>query len=308
MPLWHTKFYNIGKRTFSSGKKKLRKILFKNYWTARFYIYLFRSLPARHGTPLLIYQMGKVGSTTINKLLKTSQLNQPIYKIHVLSKDGIKNALQHYKQINKINKQFDWERAQHVFESEILRKEILKNSKTRNWRIITLTREPIARNISSFFSRIDLYFPDFQRKISSGLIPVNDIIDIFLKEFNHNRPLEWYDIELKNVFSIDVFSSEFYQPEGYKIYKKGNIDLLLIKLESLEKYAKKAFKEFLDIDIINIEDRNIGNQKYYSDIYKKFKESIILPEKYIDKLYSSKYAKHFYSAEEIQSFKMKWKR
>jgi hypothetical protein len=252
--------------------------------------------------------MGKVGSTTVNRLLKTSQLNQPIYKIHVLTDDGIKKALQHYKQIKKINRQFDWERAHHVFESEILRKKILKNSKTRNWRIITLTREPIARNISSFFSRIDLYFPNLKREISSGLIPVNDLIDVFLNEFNHDRPLEWYDIELKNVFNIDVYSSEFYQPQGYKIYKKGNIDLLLIRLESLEKCAKKAFKEFLDIDIISIEDRNIGNQKYYSDIYKKFKESIILPEGYIDKLYSSKYAKHFYSAEEIQSFKVKWKR
>lgn len=271
-------------------------------------MWLFHPGIARLESPLLIYQMGKVGSTTINRLLKASQLDQPIYKIHVLSKAGIKDAQQHYKQINKINKNFDWNRAQHVFESEILRKEILKNSKPRNWRIITLTREPIARNISSFFSRIDLYFPDFQRKISSGLIPVNDIIDVFLKEFSHDRPLEWFDLELKNVFKIDVFSSEFYQPQGYKIYKKDNIDLLLIKLESLDKHAKKAFKEFLDIEIMNIEDRNVSNQKYYSDIYKKFKESIILPEGYIEKLYSSKYTKHFYSAEEIHSFKLKWMR
>jgi len=47
--------------------------------------------------PILIYQMGKVGSTTILKSLKNAQIQNPVYHIHFLSSDGIRNAERYFK-------------------------------------------------------------------------------------------------------------------------------------------------------------------------------------------------------------------
>jgi hypothetical protein len=51
---------------------------------------------------------------------------------------------------------------------------------------------------------------------------------------------------------------------------------------------------------------NIAINKSYSDIYRQFLDSIVLPDFYINKMYTSKYMRHFYSEEEIEVLKAKW--
>ena len=51
---------------------------------------------------------------------------------------------------------------------------------------------------------------------------------------------------------------------------------------------------------------NVGSAKVYAPLYKEFKNSIVLPESYVDRMYTSKYMRHFYSEEEIARFREKW--
>lgn len=136
-------------------------------------------------------------------------------------------------------------------------------------------------------------------------------IDVLTKHFfekytDHDFPLKYFDIEFKGVLGMDIFASEFPKSKGYKIYEGEQFDVLLIKLEALNNCGRDAFKDFLNIDEFKLSNTNVGNEKKYSVLYKAFKDSVVLPESYINKMYLSKYMKHFYSEEEIMRFENRW--
>lgn len=65
-------------------------VLFRLWaWVEGLYI---RSLNFRKQPPVLIYQMGKVGSTSIYKTLKRARIRYPIFHIHWFSKKGLYRA------------------------------------------------------------------------------------------------------------------------------------------------------------------------------------------------------------------------
>jgi hypothetical protein len=111
---------------------------------------------------------------------------------------------------------------------------------------------------------------------------------------------------MKSVFDIDVFNCDFPKSKGYKVYRANHADLLLMRLEDMNARISEAFKAFLDIDSFTLLDSNVSSQKDYRRVYQEFINSIILPDAYIEKMYNSKYARHFYSNEELNEFKKKW--
>jgi len=49
-------------------------------------------------------------------------------------------------------------------------------------------------------------------------------------------------------------------------------------------------------------------EKPYSEAYGEFLRRVVLNEDYVDRLLGSKYARHFYSPEELGRFRTKWLR
>jgi hypothetical protein len=105
-----------------------------------------------------------------------------------------------------------------------------------------------------------------------------------------------------------LFATEFPTETGYKIYQEKRADVLLMRLESLNECFTDAIQGFLGYDNLQLVNTNVGNQKDYADLYRAFKDIIQLPESYLDKLYSSKFAQHFYNSTELAQFKEKWSR
>jgi hypothetical protein len=135
-----------------------------------------------------------------------------------------------------------------------------------------------------------------------------ELIDLFWNRYDNNITEGWFDIEIKGTFGIDVFASDFPKSKGYEIYKGRKAELLLIRLEDLRRCARKAFKEFLDIEDFNLVDSNIAKKKEYYHIYKRFLDTIVLSETYLDEIYSIKWVKQFYSDDEITELKTKWRK
>lgn len=52
---------------------------------------------------------------------------------------------------------------------------------------------------------------------------------------------------------------------------------------------------------------NVGDDKWYSQLYKETKETIKFSQEYFDWSFNSSYLRHFYSDEDIEKFKMKWR-
>jgi hypothetical protein len=297
----------------------------RNYHLARaYYMYeLHRKRRQLKGSPLIIYNMGKVGSKTVQRSLKALGVDMPIYHVHFLTQDLIDQYIEKRKEFVG-TKQYG--RLKHIWLYQYLREQIdrgLADTEcldSEKWKLVTLTREPISRNISEFFETLEAqpldeagqrYYvksdPDFYDfEIVVDLDDLSGLVQVYLDRLDHDTPLRFFDEQLRSVFGIDVFASEFPASKGYKIYEADQADVLLIRVENLNGCAAEAFKEFLGIQDLVLINENIGSQKPYAALYRKFKESITLPESYVDRMYNSKYMQHFYSKEEIARFRTKW--
>ena len=298
-------------------KGKVKSIAYRNYYLAKYHysMSLNRSYHKKNEI-IFIYQMGKVGSKTVLNSLKTTNLDIPIHHIHSFEKIRLDDA----EKILKREFQVDHNPRTTLWDSYFYRNKLDQLQKSKNLKIITLVRDPVARNFSHFFNWPNMIIRKKNDKFyaESPVYNYKEILDegsedILISTFinkmnNHSRILEWFDMEIKKYFNIDVYATEFPKDRGYEIYNRGNVSVLLIKLEKLNEIAEVAFREFLGVDVIKIKNQNLGENKEYSSVYKRFKECVKLPESYLDLMYKSKFALHFYSNEEISSFRKRWSR
>ncbi len=299
----------------SRGKMGIKNVIQyrifpKNYYLARigyscwFYIKTFRQ------QPLLIYQMGKVASTSVVASLSARHLNVPLFHFHILSSKRIMIEENFYyeKRIG-INRKLRSILPEHLFMSYFIRGSVLGKYRIGNkekWKIITLVRDPITRNISSFFQTVDRQIPDFHKRLDT--ITYEELYQAFFEKFDHEEPLNWFDLELYPFFGIDVYSSQFPKEKGYKIYSNEQAEMLLIRSENLSNVFSNAISEFLGVENINLVSKNQAKEKKYYSLYRMFLNRVSLPDDYIEKMYSSKLVKHFYTEEEIRKFTSRWYR
>lgn len=304
------------KRYFKWGESRLEQTTKLNYHLAKFYFhYKLRRADKRFSEPpLLVYQMGKVGSKTVINSLSKANINRRIYHVHFLDPD----LVQKYEKKRRGYLGTDREGAlRHVWQYSYLGNRIKKGLAGKRWKIITLVRDPVARNLATFFENIEvvsinsdqvwtLNSAEYGFKLIIKKDDLSALIELFFEKCRHDTPLVYYDREIKQVFNIDVYASKFPTTLGYKVYRGKDADVLLIRLEDLNRCASSAFNELLEIDDLKLVNTNIGEQKAYADLYKDFKNHIHLPSSYLDKLYSSKLSKHFYEEEEIARFRSRW--
>ena len=249
---------------------------------------------------ILIHSMGKVGSISVTRSFESMQLsNTRIYHTHHLNPDRLQKSI-------NINIKHGKLITRHLQDSKDFSRIYLDDlEKLKTTKVITLVREPIGRNISGFFQNIDFFLPDFIAQYESGELQIEEVANCFLEKYPHQTPLNWLDIEVKNIFGIDVFGGIFPKDSGYYIWHEP-VNLLLVKLESITNSYRAAIKDFMGFNRIELPASNIGDNKKYNKAYKQFKESIVLPEQYINDMYSSRYSKHFYSERELSEFTRKW--
>lgn len=293
--------------------KKLKNLFNRYYWIDRNYNYLrYCFLRPKVKTPLVIYQMGKVGSTTVAEALKKINIDYDIFHVHVLSKEKIKETERRYSRASKIHGRAVLD--SHIIEGNYLCKRLEKSEENTKWKIVALVRDPIARNISAFFQTFHLYFPEkvyYPKDTAEWTTDLNvdDFISIFINQYDkHDLPLNWFDENILSNFGIDVFSTEFDVSKGYHIYQAEKIDLLILRTEDINLRAEKAFKEFLNLDQFSLSSENESREKHYARTYYSFIENISLPETYIDRMYNSKFMRKFYSRNEIIQLRQKWEK
>lgn len=254
--------------------------------------------------PVAVFQMGKVGSKTVDESVAEAYRKRgkkvPVIHVHVLNN------------FDKIEKGLIAERGLGgggfgaIRNGRILRNLIEKNPSIK-WNVITLVREPVARNVGAFFQNLWSIIPDWRERYAKGNLTIEELQKVFISAMSvQNAPVAWFDEQLKPVFYVDVFSIPFPAEQGYYIYPetiRGRV--LLIRLEDLNRIGPHAIKEFLELDEFELHNINIGENKEYAEIYKAFK-SKPLPLDYVQKTYEIKVATHFYTPAEIAEFTRRW--
>ncbi len=230
-------------------------------------------------TNILVYQMGKVGSVSIQVALRQKGL----HTIHA-----------HWMQC----------KGEYPTSKDYLVEQI-KSGKRDDWKVICLVREPVSRNVSAFFQSLEKYHPEYRNYKYNEVVLEN-----FLYKYNHHWPDLWFDSEIMDVFDFDPFSEKFNRRRGYQIYEVKRGEILIIRLEDANKVVPKAMEEFLGLERVEMATANSITRRHngtrMGKIYQEFMEAVELPKGFLNAIYDTRYAKHFYSKKELKNFKRKW--
>jgi hypothetical protein len=263
-----------------------------------------RNLDERISTPIIIFQPGKVGSLSVHHSLQLAfqrlKVSTPIYHAHALN-----NLNERENFVRETRKNPDAS-IQLIQEWKELRKNI-DDTPSQKWNIINLVREPVAMKVSALFHLLDQHIPDWQKRHQNGKLPMAEIEELFYskQEFGFKGLDQWYNNQIKALWDIDIFSTDFPREKGYEIYKSEQITLLIIRLEDLNQIAQKAFHDFMGLEEFTLSNVNVGEEKSYAELYKEFK-SFPLPKQYVEDAYQTRYARHFYSQKELEAFQQRW--
>ncbi|MGR9052254.1 MAG: putative capsular polysaccharide synthesis family protein [Gammaproteobacteria bacterium] len=250
---------------------------------------------------ILVHQMGRAASMTVTNTIRTMHLQDPVYHTHWLNAQSVK------ERVARVN---SWKNngagPLNVRVAELLSPEIHNRLQDRKWKIISIVREPVARNVSAFFLDIERFFDNFFDRYEKNEITLEEMKEVFINEFPHDMPLNWFEVEMEEPFGVDVFSQEYNDQKGYMVFDKKNVSVLVIKLERLESCYKHAFRDFFGKEPYELVNTHVTDADKNYGMYKDFLREVELPESYLDRMYDCAYVRHFFTEEEIQGFRNKW--
>lgn len=89
--------------------------------------------------------------------------------------------------------------------------------------------------------------------------------------------------------------SDFPHDAGYQIFREGNVDLLLIKLERLNDCSQTAFEAFLGTRISNLAMTHVTEKDLTYAMYREFLQQVVMPADCLEQMYASRFARRFLS-------------
>jgi hypothetical protein len=256
-----------------------------------------RAFAVAEAPPVLVYQMGKVGSMTVYESLRAAGGPHPLFHLHFISDD-----IARYRR-----EMLAAGLAQPPIEldlGEALNGELRRNA-TRRCLVITLVRDPIAFMISDLFEN-----PTFAKQTITrpdGAIDAQ-LAAAYLTELaeqptTFDYVFEWFDRELKTVLDVDVFATPFPSAQGYARLGNARADVLLMRTEDLSRVGPPAIADLLGLPApLKLVDVNVRKDPAYAWV----RDHCRLRRARLEQIYASRFMRHFYSAAEIEAFTCKW--
>ncbi|MEO1086956.1 MAG: putative capsular polysaccharide synthesis family protein [Acidobacteriota bacterium] len=264
----------------------------------------------RHVT--VLYQMGKVGSTSVHAALLDAQLDTPVYKVHFLSDPGIA----HGEKFHRSTLKNPWEETPHIKTTRTVRDAMAADPDLR-LDVVTLVRDPVRREVSEFFQYVEALHPelldDDGRLKTERAARFLQARFMFFDEAS-NYTCRWFDMEIKALFGLDVFAFPFDHAKGYTLIEQGHVRLLVLRLEDLDRTLNPGLRalvgeRYQDWKGRDGKDRaNVGAHKKSGDQYRELVANFQLRRSVGEKVYGSTYARHFYTPAEREGFLDKWTR
>lgn len=210
---------------------------------------------------VLIYQYGKVGSTSIRQ----SETNS--------------------KYCPNIQNTYDEQVIQthsHEVATDIL-------DKYKNVLVINIVRLPIDRDISSFFERIKLHCKDYNE------LSTNELIQIYEQSYSVKGTDRWMCNFFK-IFNIDIDNFKFDRTNKYNKLRFNGNDILLFRFEDLKYITSSILPKY---NIFVNEKKNVSSEKPYAKVYETFKKIYKVNDYEKKQIINSKITNIYYSKEEI---------
>lgn len=244
--------------------------------------------------PVLIFSIGKVGTTSVAASIETAT-GRPVIKAHGLSDEGLRIRLERESELT--------DRPRGIWANQWLRRDLALRRRHR-WQIISGVRDPVAIAASAYFYNRRMHLAAGQT------VPVADDdvaghargVESIIEHFTHHE--DWFRDEMQTVTGIDVFAEPFSTDDGHARYSLGRFSLLTLRQEDLRRVGPSALGEFLGLDgSCELPERNMGVE---DPVYARFRTERQLDRSVVEASYATRFAQHFYAPDELERMAAKW--
>jgi hypothetical protein len=246
--------------------------------------------------------MGKVGSSTVYQTLVEAGV--AARQVQFLTPRWIDQVSDQYRA-----------RGAPIPENVRLSQELLTRIQAvpgRRWKVISLVRDPVARNISSLFETLDPLHPHLCT--TDGRVDAAAATSELQRQFaafdeSTDYVCQWFDDEPAHVFDVDAFALPFDWRQGWQCSVHRRIDWLILRLEDLNRVLEPALQQFLGTDRpFPVRRANEAVDKPSHAEYQEVRDSLRLPESVCASIYQSRFCRHFYSPDERAAWIRHWSR
>jgi Putative capsular polysaccharide synthesis protein len=254
---------------------------------------------------VLIYQMPKIGSQTIEATLRRYAVPWPILRFHYLS-PAFASTLRH----GLTSPQADpaWKQN-----AQLQLNSLREKARAMRWRrllcfcgfklpklyVITGVRELIGLVLASIFENYAYFAPKIEE------MTVEKCRNALMHPKTFKTLRDWFDLELKPFTGVNVFRNPFPYEHGYAIYENRFARVLVYRFESMNQLPK-LLSQFLHLEIPALVNSNLGDSKQYADQYRSVRDQLSLPAEFVTELYDTRMMRHFYSGAERGQYLAKW--
>jgi len=229
----------------------------------------------------LVYTMGKVASTAVSESLTCSGI--PNHHVHLMTDDSLYEAMAE----SAGSRAFP---ADHVGRSiSIYRR--FKNSKCV--KIVTLIRDPLARNISTVFQNLS--------KRSYGFQELSRLVE----QLPTDPITQWNNEQFKPAIGISLFDVGFSPEDKFSVYCSGRFEVLTIRTDLSNIKKSELLSDFFHQEV-NVGVANEASTKWYNELYTEFLKEMPLNAEWIDHCLNSVGLSVFFTDDEIANLRKKY--
>ncbi|SDX55858.1 Sulfotransferase family protein [Roseicitreum antarcticum] len=256
---------------------------------------IFRRWMSRYDGVVLIYQMGKVASSTIYASLKQDP------RLLVL----------HFHRMPGPNRESTNKRLGLTFRLRTLLHDLQGTTGYRLMRrfpektfLISLVRDPFSRNISGYFQNLWRHGAD--GNVTASEDHVQDVIRSIVTDYDHDVPLRWFEDEFRPATGIDVYDVPFDAFVKAGLSRDTKYPLLILRTDLADKTKLTLLRTFLNRPDLTLQQSNTGETKFYADLYRAVKSEFKYPAEYVDQALGSKLMQHFFTRDERRELGLKY--
>lgn len=225
----------------------------------------------------VLYAPPKTGGTAITRTLEAAGI--VTHHVHTLRGDCLDEMVREFRDDGKVPSLNVWRSKYLIAHPPVSEKP---------WRLITTIREPIARAVSFHFHRL-------RRTGATEQPTVADLSGL---------DTDWFDDELGTTLGIDVYAEPFDAERGWQLYTGPTAEVLVMRQESL---SVGPVADFIGVPLGEMAVANVTADKArLGASYGRYLETATIEREIVERIYGSRFARHFYTDEERAAFSRRW--
>lgn len=290
-------------------KRTIRASMARSYPFARAVGMSQRIYAARGATepPVVIHQMGKVGSTSVRDGIAQACPGRTVYQIHHLTQSALHDEEALYRSVYSERRRIDG----HLLDGLFVRSQLDRNRLPSGTVVISMVRDPMAQLLSAFFQTMPFRMPGFDEAARER--PAEAFAEELAHQFvgqgwwNDNRIRQFFRTQFQPVWGVDVFSLERDQSNGTFRTMVGARSFVIVRFEDLADRARTVLGDSVGVSDLPLPRRQVSADKTYGPLVALVRRSALVDDAYLDRAYESPEVRFFYSDDEIDLFRERWR-